>query len=575
MCVVALAASLAVPGCAAVEFASDAAPTAHDDGGDRAPPGFADAGSSMTRSEVDPDALLGDSCWNGIDEDENGLTDCDEPGCAATPFCCLGRSSAPCCVERLAPVSVDFALCEGSIPADCEPTASTFGQPAPRLDGEVPRRAFVPGGSERDSGLVFAAPLDATRARIELTARVAASATPCDDCVDVVAFGVGDPPLDELAPPRLDVAVLVRGSRGDVALVVAGEVVATLPLSDDATRPYTLTLQPDGQVLLTSEVGGPLTARWGPRPGLRALLYGRSQARTREGAAIRPARAEGLTISTQECEIPSALEVDADSPLPDPAWGLADARAPSARAEGGSLLVAFEHGGDIHLARLDADGTRALVGAPALRADPGESLRDPELAREGARWMLYVTREREDRSGIARAEGGATLAEPFGALVDVPGGEGLTAPAVAEWRGSTLVAAVSAEGSGIVLLELVEGQLERWRGLEESVVRARDDLHSFDADEVGGPALHVDGAGILRLYYAGRRGTRWRIGLVAAGDGETWLYAPEGPVLDLGPDSRAVRDPSVVVVAGIQQIFHTTSDDASSRVARATGRTRW
>src|SRR5690606_10270011 len=108
--------------------------------------------------------------------------------------------------------------------------------------------------------------------------------------------------------------------------------------------------------------------------------------------------------------------------------------------------------------------------------------------------------------------------------------------------------------------------------------QARGGVMAFDADEVAAPALYVDGAGILRLYYAGRRGSRWSIGMIASGDGRIFAYAPSEPVLrasGTGHDALSVLDPSVVRVGDTLQLFHTASDGVAARVARAVGGTRW
>lgn len=528
------------------------------------------------RTETDYSA---DACFNGVNDDEQGGTDCDDSACSATPFCCLGLTTAACCAPG-SPLTASFASCADP---SCG-VAALFGDPAPSVEGD----ALVPNGSPiTDAGLVLGGPIDGTRERITLAAAIAAPIDSCTECLDAVALGVGDALEGDLVSVRPDAAVIVRASRRDYALVVAGEVVESAELADGEPHVYALSLSPDGTVSLDVDGAESMTAEWMPRADRRALLYGRSPNRSSRPPLT--ARALSVSVRTAACEIPSSLARDEAPVLPP--WSPLGSRAPSAVVDGAGLLVAFELAGAIHLARQAADGTWTLAGSgnidtPVLSPPSGEAYRDPELVREAERWVLYLTHERGSTRSIARASGEDGHAERFGAPVPLSV-EGLptlslSAPAVATFGGRTLLAAV-AEQSGstsIYLFEVVGDALLLPSGDISSgaVVRARGGVSAFDADEVGGPALHVDGAGILRLYYAGRRGSRWAIGVLASGDGSVFPYAPGEPVLrpsGAGHDALGVLDPSVVKVGGALQVFHTATDGVTSRVARAVGGTRW
>ncbi len=541
-----------------------------------------DGGGSASRGELADDPANADACWNGLDDDANGLADCDELGCSSSPLCCLGRSTPACCDATDTRVLVEFTRCAGPRPAECGSPATAFGEPASTLEETSPTRAFVPNGNTFDSGLVYAAPLDGAREVVELRATIAAPSVGCADCVDVIAFGVAAPVPTSVMRP--DVVVLVRASRGDVALFVAGEVVATRALSTDVAREYALRLSPDGGVRLTIDGGDPMTARWLPRADRRAVLYGRTQ--NRPADAPPPARALSFTLLAGGCEVPAALAHEGRALVPEEGWSQLPARAPSAVRDGEDVLLAFELGPDVHLARLAPDGSLTLGGSgdvslPVLVAAGGEALRDPELVREDDRWAIYVTRARGDARTLARAVGEPDFAEVFADPVDLLGGEDLSAPAVTTFRGGRILAAVSGAGveSRILLFDLVDAALQP-HGAPSSpaVAVGKEDVLRFDADEVGGPALYVDAAGTLRLYYAGRRGTRWSIGMRASGDGIHWPYAPAEPVLapiEGGPAAFGVLDPSVAVVDGVSHLFHTATDGAAFVVGRATGATRW
>lgn len=529
------------------------------------------------RNETDYSA---DACFNGVDDDGEGGTDCDDSACSATPFCCLGLTSPLCCAPRPALVAT-FASCADPT---CGGDATLFGDPAPTLEGG----ALVPnGGPLGDAGLVLGGPLDGTRERITLTAEIAAPNDSCTDCLDAVALGVGDAPDGDLGAVRPDAAVIVRAARRDFALVIAGEVVESEALADGGPHLYALLLSPDGSVVVTVDGEEVMTAEWMPRADRRALLYGRSP--NRSARPPETARALSASVQTAACEIPSSLAREGAPVLPP--WSPLGGRAPSAAPDGGGLLVAFELAGAIHLARQAADGTWTLGGSgnidtPVLAPPSGEAYRDPELVREAERWVLYLTHERGSTRGIARADGEDGHAERFGApvalSVDGLPTLSLSAPAVATFGGRTRLAAVAEQGgsTSIYLFEVAGDALLLPSGDISSgaVVRARGGVSAFDADEVGGPALYVDGAGILRLYYAGRRGSRWSVGVLASGDGSLFPYAPSEPVLrpsGSGHDALGVLDPSVVKVGGALQVFHTATDGVRARVARAVGGTRW
>jgi len=81
--------------------------------------------------------------------------------------------------------------------------------------------------------------------------------------------------------------------------------------------------------------------------------------------------------------------------------------------------------------------------------------------------------------------------------------------------------------------------------------------------------------GLFRLYYAGRRGTRWSVGLLVSPDLETWF--PVGAVLspdEEGLDAIAVRGPGPFVAAdGRVGLYYRASDGVltSLGLARPSG----
>jgi hypothetical protein len=305
------------------------------------------------------------------------------------------------------------------------------------------------------------------------------------------------------------------------------------------------------------------------------VVYGRTH--NRPAGAPPPARALSVEARVAACEIPSALA--RGDALFD-----GDARAPSVVIDEAGALVAFERGGAIYLARRDAAGAWIPTDEPALEAPVNEAYRDPELTRGAEGWILFVTHERDGTRTIARAES-AGDGETFDAPVDLPAPTTLSQPAFARIAGRDVIAAratsagdVGAES--IVLLELAGDELHWLEGTEEAstVVRPAGGIHAFDADEVAAPALYVDSAGIVRVYYAGRRGARWSIGLRAAGMNGPFSYAPEEPVLEPsgdGLDALGVSDPSVAREGAELRLYHTALDGLRARIGEASGGTRW
>ncbi len=548
---------------------SDAAPPSGDAG---AIPGF----SSETQA--------GDAaCFNGVDDDlANGL-DCQDPDCGATAYCCVGSTHPACCQGAGYDQRLVFRNC-AQLPEDCGSLpANTFGAPLVEADGMVPY-----GDDLSDSGLVLGAPVDVRRERVALSARIGATRAACvmPSCLDVVALGLGESPSGPPFRVRPDVAVYVRSSRGDYALVVGGEVVDAEPLPDDRPHSYELTVSPDGVVQLDVSGARSMRAQVFLRADLVPMVWGRTF--QLDGAEV-PAYVAEATVLTQGCDAPAGLSrgVAPEVPFAGPAWRGA-ARSPSVIADGSDRLMAFVYEGAIHLARDEGSGWVLAgtgdLGAPALAVGVNESLDDPALVRGASAYALYFTRT--DASGgrtIVRAEGDPGFAESFDTPVplELPADRELTSPAVLVEGATVYLAAVARSGDEevIVLLTATDpagpftyaaGSFDR-----SVVVRRGQELAHPARDEVGGPALFRGSRGLLRLYYAGRRGTRWSIaGRVSGGVLDTWRDAGEGPILVAaggGFDALSVRDPSVLLEGDALTLFYGASDGVRSVIAAAEG----
>lgn len=566
---------------------SDASPGASIDAG--APSDAAiDAGGpapAVDGGTSSPESRDGAACYNGVDDDLNELADCDDLSCGAAPYCCVGSTAAGCCTGTGVSFTLDFAACAGTDPTGCASGLVAFGTPAPTLEGG----AFVANGDAiDDSGMVLGPPVDPTRERILLSATIAADTDGCTDCLDALALGLADAPsgTTRVVP---DVALMVRASRRDYTLLIAGEPVDTAAIPDRSPHVYALAIEPDGAVSLRVDDAPAMSGRAVPRPARVPLLYGRTH--NRDGLHL-PARASDITVRTLGCDIPSALvRRGAVIPFAGPTWAGHVASNPSIEVDGDERLVAFALDQAVHLARQAADGTWRLAGSgsldtPALTGGVNETLRDPELVAEAARWVLYVTRDPADGPPtIARAVGGDGFAETFAAAEDVTLPADIVeaeAPAVI-LDGGTRWMAIRTLHEGRPVIALLnaadpDGAFFDWaRGdLASSVlVGTDDDITRFDHDEVSDPELLIDGVGLMRLFYAGRRGTRWGIGVRVSGDRAVWREPAEPVVLSgsgSGHDRLWARHPSAILEAGELTLLYTASNGVDLDIGMAVGR---
>nr|MDQ3036962.1 hypothetical protein [Myxococcota bacterium] len=268
--------------------------------------------------------------------------------------------------------------------------------------------------------------------------------------------------------------------------------------------------------------------------------------------------------------------------------------------------LAFAAAGAIWIAHPDGAGGFVVPGStPVLTAGdwaPG-GVGDPELVAQGDRWMLLFTAIDLDGSRrIARVVGEAGFGETFAPsaitdLVTLPldDDEGrivaLDGPSAATIGGELWVAARAIREGGTSSLVLLRRGADASSDFELGSVcgtgcASLDDASAspvhragdrgelaFDYDEVAAPAL-VSHGGVHRLYYAGRRGTRWAIGLLVTYDMAFFREGNDGaPILSAsgaGPDALGVRDPEPWIDGGLLTLFHTGTDGVATHVLTAT-----
>lgn len=557
-------------------------------------------GDAGTRGPHDPaeSAALGASCYDGVDNDDNDALDCLDPQCTLHPVCCVGSAVEGCCRSLASDLALaPPAACDGAPATDCDelPSGLTFFGETPRFE----EGGLVAQGDRGHVGVVLGAGLDPRRTNVELSATIAVpdASMRCNDCTDVVGLALIDavPATGERAVIRL--GLLVNGPLEELRVLVADEVVQRLPLLTNEGE-YSLALRVDGsatlrvpgeaEVVLDDLVLEELTS-----PIYPAIL-GRTDNRSAGQLAV---SAREARLRLQACDVPAALSRRRDAVMParDAIWSAENLGRLSAAVGGPQrgVWVAFERNGDLHMAGETSHGE--LRGAPVDPSDPVvqpptavRRLLDPWLMVDpdaSDRWLLFFAAEDEDGvRRIYRASGpagwGRTFAWPSEAEIDLgvlPGASSIDGPSV--WRdpgGSWhMVARVTDEQGSASLALLDRGTDGVWRYREGSLASARirapetHDLFAFDRDAVAAPAM-VLGAGerapLWRLYYAGRRGTRWSIGALISEDGRAWR--PLGPVLagegGTSFDALSVTDPAPVALESGIRLYYRGSDGAVS-----------
>jgi hypothetical protein len=349
-----------------------------------------------------------------------------------------------------------------------------------------------------------------------------------------------------------------------------------------------------------------------PAGPARVVIWGRTS--NRGNRDPRPTRIRELEVVSHLCDVPASVARESASILPDDV----DTWWPdSHRIHGSSTLVdtdrvtgaqhglmVFSYEGGIFAARglPDPDragyfralrdpqvATNALIGRAEADWIAG-GVSDPELVRGTDRWRIYFTAiSRDGLRSIGRADGEPGFMLQFRSMNIVQMSDlspqpdpdpdngvdervlGYDHPDVAtvtvQGQQKTFLAVrkITPGGTSIVLYRLDGDHLDPTPVLvpdesgsalvtSDAVVRSRDGRGiAFDVDEVAAPAL-VAYRGLLRLYYAGRRGTRWAIGLMVSEDGIHWWPANGGaPILTgsgaaMAFDALSVSDPDPVVV---------------------------
>lgn len=563
----------------------------------------------MTDREADPtadDGAFAAACLDGVDGDGAGGVDCEDAACGTAPSCCVGATTSVCCTGGAGTLfTLAFAGCASA--TDCGAAADVVGSPV--LGAGIV--AAVGSGATEDSGVLVREPIDLRSGHVTLTARFVLEGVP-GPMVDAVAVGLyGD---DAGGARSLPVAaVQISASRGEVGIVAGDVVVASQALAPSAVvQTLTLSVTPTGRVTLVGD-GISLTADVDvPDKPLRVGVLGRSEAGTTS-----PVRIESVEVSRAACDVPSALVPGAFA-LED-RTGLYDetsvASPTLAVAASGERYLAFD-------AERRSDGRRAIFLGAEDTARPGtfvveatsgrpqpilasatfvEAVSDAALRWEadGGRWVLYATGLANGRRSIVRSAGASdgtfAFAEPV--VIEAPEAEFVSgveperdSPAFVPGQSGVIVAREhTPAGTALVLLDVSSGdtaaRADAVCGVgdecgtpslrtSDTILTTRAGTFAFDADEVAAPSVAFH-RGVYRMYYAGRRGLRWSIGVAISADARYWRRPVEGEVVlapsGAGAAALGALDPDVSIDgAGEVAVFYTAWNGVDTSLALAT-----
>ena len=583
----ALCLALATSGCALAETARrDSDASSADDGGFQS---FGDA--SAAPMGVDGYTNFGDGegadpdnareCFDGRDQDGDGLVDCRETSCAATRACCVGSTSLACCASSPATRTFRFEECEPGDPRACAELGARVVSGTPLVGAD--RGLVAVAGSGLDGALDF--PELALRPRgerIVMRARIAAPAS--SEQLDAVAFGVWSPELPTSAVSPL-VAVLASATRGEVSVVVGSRIVASVPLVAGETE-HVLEIEPSGSVTVRlgdSELGPFALAL--PADEVAPVVFGRVQNEAHPGGTT---RMRSLTVERRACDLPAALGRTGGVALTTTsALDEAQITDPSALVRAADTLVAFiSHEGPSNdqpavyvgtwtdgtvegaAPRLTARALASMLGS----GGPVTDLASPDLFEADGAVAAFVAYERGERWAIARIED--LLGSPSASALELGPGDHDHPARLPDGR--LLVRHRDAGASARFVLYSAGELAEITGGLCEaraSCETARTDTFvlepsgeplAFDRDEVSAPVA-IEHAGVTRIYYAGRRGTRWSIGMLLEGPDAGFFRLANGgaPVLapsGQGADALGVAGPAPFVAGDALTLLYAGTD---------------
>jgi predicted GH43/DUF377 family glycosyl hydrolase len=379
----------------------------------------------------------------------------------------------------------------------------------------------------------------------------------------------------------------LSGSRAELSFVIGDEVVQRFELPEGGRQVWALVMRPDGTAEAIRDGGAVARSPVASLGPARVVVYGRN----RNPMASSPlgARITNLSVSASLCDMPTAWSARGELSLRGTAgsFDVDDAEGPSvAYDDEETLFLAYASDGEIFVGRRSGVSPTEVEVAngpdvPALRPTHDfemGGLSDPELVWNDGAWVLFYTATDASgrrRIGQATSDDGVTFTA-IGTPVLEPDGtvEELESPTVViHFSGTWLMIARATDDAGRTFLAPFHSGNQ---GLDWNKIPA-DSLDAvmgatgrFDADEVASPSL-IEHNGAWQLYYAGRRGTRWSIGLVLSDDLLYWRRANDGrPVLSRssnGFDRLGVTGPDAHARDSIDEVelFYVGTDGLRDR----------
>lgn len=569
--------------------------------------GAADAGSatpvtdvqstSRPLSEPVAEASGGGSnrvtCYNGVDDDGTGGTDCNDRQCHALRSCCIdhGDCCSPVTPDPPLPASLDFGECLAGEATACFPDAVTgaFGAPRPWIDD----RGLAPGGDAHfDSGLVVGSPVDLTTRRLVARAELHVPEACGTSCIDGAGLALtAQASFGDASYVQPIAGLRLAGSDNEMHLIVGGRVMASWDASEGSTH-WSLRLRPNGELSVhrgdteLTEPGSRPT--FAPRSGARLVIYGRTRnSPTRNAGGVRIGR---VRTEVALCDMPSAWDarrrLEIRTAGGEPASLTPGPGAPSVSKVDGEWL-AFASQGAIYVARRQAPAVFQLVSnEPVLTHPSGGTLDDPELVWVGPdTWRMYFTwadSPGDSVIGWVDASSPAELDATTGVETLEPGRELVTleAPTVAKHPDAEVMVAKAetSDGSQKLVAYRRPAAGDRWQRILNGDLEALTDPGGTgrvvaDADAIGSPSLMIAN-GAWNLYFTRRRGTSRAIVLLASDELVYWRAIDGGaPVLEgsgSGFDRAGVSDPDVRRTAGGVSLYYTGHDGVTTTLGRTT-----
>jgi hypothetical protein len=483
----------------------------------------------------DDDAL----CSDGVDNDGNGLSDCDDFGCLDKPSCCVIPRVA--IDDDFAPACAD-AACGDPDPA-CVPDGEiwqSWGSPRPLLcDGQLSphklEQCYDVGVLSQatltlEPGLVVAATLVGApepRGRLEIGLTLQDEIPGSDDPCESITTSEPVLSIRQLAADGGGYRLVARFDGADTGVsepfADAGPRQIELAIAEDRRVHYLV----DGVEFASSPAAQPIPE---VGPDGRVVVAGR-----------------GTTAGVDRVTV--TVGTDCDTPA---LWRPAEpfvvlAEGPSGRWDDYSVFAAT-------LAPDDAGGIDLYYGG--CREKGGAC--DPLVA----------------GLGVARAVAPFEFASdsdcPLVGATSIVCDDGLESPFADQFdnlidaapfhQGGELLALASQQNGGDQIVTLRLGDQVTELGDLDGRIRTGNS-GAWDSHEVCCATVVEDG-GLVRAWYAGRDGPSapWRIGLAESADGVQFEKHPNNPVLREGAagdfDEDGATAPSVLATRGLYRMWY-------------------